>query len=94
MVAIAFNPGIQEAEAVLVYKPSSRTTRAVTQRNPVSKNKQQNKKQKKKKVVVEPRLFAPLLMNSVSNFFESWLCTQNIKQSNGTEAVQRAHVKP
>ena len=41
MVAHAFNPNIWRAEAgrFLVYRVSSRTTRAI-QRNPVSKNKQ------------------------------------------------------
>jgi hypothetical protein len=49
MVAHAFNPSAQEAEAggfefeaCLVYRVSSRTARA-TQRNPVSKNKQTKK---------------------------------------------------
>jgi hypothetical protein len=32
-----------EDKASLVYKESSRTARAITQRNPVSKNKQTNK---------------------------------------------------
>jgi hypothetical protein len=55
VVAHAFNPSTQEAEAgrqmaSLVYRVSSRTARA-TQRNPVSKKKKnkQTKKQKKKK---------------------------------------------
>ena len=51
MVAHAFNPSTQEAEAreisefeaSLVYKVSSRTPRA-TQRNPVSKNQETTKK--------------------------------------------------
>ena len=89
-MAIAFNPDTQEVEASLVYRASSRTTRAVTQRNPVSKKQTTKQKTKEKKVVSEPRLFAPLLMDSVSHSF----CTQNIKQSNGTEAVHRARVKP
>jgi hypothetical protein len=42
---------ISEFEASLVYKVSSRTARA-TQRNPVSKNKNQKKKKKKK---VDPK---------------------------------------
>ena len=48
MVARTFNPSIPEAkalsefEASLVYRVSSRTTRA-TQKNPVSKKKQRNK---------------------------------------------------
>jgi hypothetical protein len=56
VVAHAFNPSTQEAEAgrFLSSRPawstklSSRTARA-TQRNPVSKNKQTNKQKKKKK---------------------------------------------
>jgi hypothetical protein len=55
MVAQAFNPSTQEAEAgrflssrpSLVYKVSSRTARA-TQRNPVSKNQKQTNKQQQK----------------------------------------------
>jgi hypothetical protein len=38
---------ISEFEASLVYKVSSRTTRAI-QRNPISKNKNKNKKEKRK----------------------------------------------
>jgi hypothetical protein len=38
---------ISEFEASLVYKVSSRTTRAI-QRNPVSKNKNKNKNKTKK----------------------------------------------
>ena len=38
-----------ELEASLVYKASSRTARAVTQRNPVSKSKKRNKKGKGKR---------------------------------------------
>jgi hypothetical protein len=53
VVAHAFNPSIQEAEArwiskfeaSLVYKVSSRTARAI-QRNPVSKNKTKQNKTK------------------------------------------------
>ena len=33
----------KEFEAILVYRASSRTARAVTQKNPVSKNKNKNK---------------------------------------------------
>jgi hypothetical protein len=47
VVAHAFNPSrgrwISEFEAILVYKVSSRTARAI-QRNPVSKNKQNKNK--------------------------------------------------
>ena len=50
MVVYAFNPSTWEAEAggsqfeaSLVYIVSFRTTRAVTKRNPVLKNKQTNK---------------------------------------------------
>jgi hypothetical protein len=43
LVAHAFNPSTQEAEAGLVYKVSSRTARA-TQRNPVLKNQKKKKK--------------------------------------------------
>ena len=44
VVAHTFNPSTQEAEASefkasLVYRVSSRTPRAVTERNPVLKNK-------------------------------------------------------
>lgn len=39
VVAYAFNPSTGEAEAGLVYKVSSMTTRAVTQRDPASTNK-------------------------------------------------------
>ena len=47
----AFNPTLRrqkqvdlcEFDSILVYKVSSRTVSAVTQRNPVSKNKQTNK---------------------------------------------------
>jgi hypothetical protein len=56
MVAHTFNPStweargrgrrISEFKASLVYKVSSRTTRA-TQRNPVSKKKKNEKKKKK-----------------------------------------------
>ena len=38
-----------ELEASLVYKVSSRTARAVTQRNPVSKEKKKRKKKERKK---------------------------------------------
>jgi hypothetical protein len=56
MVAHAFNPSTQEAEAgrisefktSLVYKVSSRTAWA-TKRNPVSKNQKQNKQTNKQK---------------------------------------------
>jgi hypothetical protein len=62
VVAHAFNPSTREAEvggflvrASLVYKVSSRTSRAI-QRNPVSKNqKQKNKKTKKQKKKKEKR---------------------------------------
>ena len=37
-----------EFKASLVYRASSRTARAVTQRNPVSKNKRKKKKRKEK----------------------------------------------
>jgi hypothetical protein len=52
MVAHAFNPSTQEAEAgrflaSLVYRVSCRTARA-TQRNPVSKNKTKQNKTKTK----------------------------------------------
>ena len=57
-MAHAFNPSTQEAEAGgrrisefevnLVYRVSSRTTRA-TQRNPVSKNQKKKKRKRKKK---------------------------------------------
>ena len=42
MVSHTFNPSTQKTENSLVYRVSSRTTRAA-QRNPVSKNKQTNK---------------------------------------------------
>ena len=42
VVAHTFNPRIPEFEASLVYKVSSRTTRAI-QRNPVSKNQRKKK---------------------------------------------------
>jgi hypothetical protein len=47
VVVHAFNPSTWEAEASLVYRVSSRTTRAI-QRNPVSKNKQNKTKTKTK----------------------------------------------
>ena len=38
--------GLCEFEANLVYRASSRTVRAVTQKNPVSKNKRKNSNNK------------------------------------------------
>jgi hypothetical protein len=56
MVAHAFNPSTREAEAgrflfkaSLVYRVSSRISRA-TQRNPVSENQKKKKKKKKKNI--------------------------------------------
>jgi hypothetical protein len=43
---------ISEFEASLVYRVSSRTTRA-TQRNPVSKKKKNQKKKRKKEKVID-----------------------------------------
>lgn len=43
VVPHAFNPSIQDAEASLIYRVSSRTARA-TQRIPVSKNKTNKQK--------------------------------------------------
>ena len=55
VVALTFNPRTQKEgrqismfEASLVYKVSSKTVRAITQRNPVSKN--QRKEGRKKKI--------------------------------------------
>jgi hypothetical protein len=61
VVVHAFNPSTQEAEAglsefkaSLVYKVSSRTTRA-TQRNPVLKNKTKQNKTKQNKTKQQQR---------------------------------------
>ena len=55
MVVLTFDPlgkqrqvDLWEFKASLVYKESSRATRAVTQRNPVSEKKERRKKKKKR----------------------------------------------